>query len=687
MSPNSPDSSSPDSNSPDARSSPSDSSRPGPTYRRTKAASKRSVFVTAIVSVVLLGLLALGIGSAVLVYKQQQALAPEVVEELRRPDPPTTGYVGNQACVECHAEIAERYQTHPMSHSLTRVGAEDVIEDYQNTSFAPNDAHRYVIEKEDGVVLHHETLIGPDGDVVYDLAEPVNYVLGSGQLGRSYLLERHGVLYQSPIGWYTQGDRWDLAPGYRTAVNPHFRRRIGDGCLYCHVGRVSSEYPGSDRYDDPAFTQESVSCERCHGPGKDHVAHQHALNTSGGNGSEGDDTIVNPARLEPDRRDAVCFQCHLQGEGVIPRYGRTFFTFRPGQRLEDNWVMFVGKTRVDARGNTRAVSQVEQMRASKCYLASDRRMTCTSCHDPHFRPAPEERPRFYQESCLKCHEQQACGLEEAARQAAPAHGSCVHCHMPQLSSEDVPHTTQTDHRILRRPSEASVPDVDFHVPLKDATVFDDASARLPRRAIDRARGIALMSVGGAQDAAGGQHAESLLLAGGVLTEDVGAGLELLGDDIPALLALGTACRIQGRSHEAVICWQEALRYDPKDEQALTLLAMHYHEQNDTQSALEYMNRLIKLTPDVPTLLGRRAHMLGQLGDLSGAIESAYGALKHDPSLTQIREWLVEVHTLRGETEQAEQQQRLLERTRAAYARAAEKAAERSDQEKQPSDQE
>ena len=56
------------------------------------------------------------------------------------------------------------------------------------------------------------------------------------------------------------------------------------------------------------------------------------------------------------------------------------------------------------------------MHESRCYRASAGGFGCISCHDPHRRPAPEERAGYYRGRCLECHGAIAgCRLPEASR--------------------------------------------------------------------------------------------------------------------------------------------------------------------------------------------------------------------------------------------------------------------------------
>ena len=72
--------------------------------------------------------------------------------------------------------------------------------------------------------------------------------------------------------------------------------------------------PRSVNYDieRKTVTEWNVGCERCHGPGSDHVARPSATN------------IINPARLPTVAAVDVCVQCHSEGHPHGPIGGREF---------------------------------------------------------------------------------------------------------------------------------------------------------------------------------------------------------------------------------------------------------------------------------------------------------------------------------------------------------------------------
>ena len=296
----------------------------------------------------------------------------------------------------------------------------------------------YTIEHRDGRLFHRESAKDEQGRPGADVEAEIAYALGSGKRGVSYLIEQAGSLYQSPISWYTQKARWDLSPGYERN-NMHFDRPILPNCLFCHSNRVAPVPMTTNRYEVPVFKEGyAIGCERCHGPGELHLQSQAVVDGR-------DLTIVNPRHLEPSLRTAVCEQCHLLGERVATRPQGSIFDFRPGLPTSEFFLV----VERNFKQNNRAVGQVEQMKLSRCYQATQGLLGCTSCHDPHRAPAQRERVAYYRQKCLVCHEQRGCGLPHAERSKQSPDDSCILCHMPVLKDRDIAHVATTNHRIPR----------------------------------------------------------------------------------------------------------------------------------------------------------------------------------------------------------------------------------------------
>ncbi len=584
------------------------------------------------------------------------------------------GFVGSEACRECHAAICDLYATHPMGRSLGEVTQVESIEQCPSGEIDAGGSRRYRVECEDGEVWHHEYLTNDAGEVVYDQAEQVQYAVGSGQRGRAYLLKRNGLLHQSPLGWYSTGDRWDLSPGYSADAHQRFQRRIGDGCLYCHAGKVDSI--GHDRYAESPFVEASIGCERCHGPGAAHIDFHHAASVTNldpwvAESTVAGDPIVNPAKLDIASRESVCNQCHLQGRYTVPRYGRSFFDFRPGDRTEDIFVCLVDASGHDAANVSRVVSQVEQMRQSRCYVESQATLGCTSCHDPHAPVAPADRADFYRERCNRCHDDGGCSLPPDQQSAAPALGSCIHCHMPANEQTNVPHTAQTDHRIprlinqppSRAPARRSAVQTERTSPSGGSplAVFGDA-ATIPHWEQQRAIGIALMSQAwSTKDLALAREAVVKLVPPRTIQDGVDAMLAALTPDIPALNELAAYFWLTGHPDHAGTVWSHVLELSAEDETALGGLVLVSGQGGDTADAVGYLDRLLAITPNDPQWLTQKAKLAWQRGDRQKAFEAAEHLLRVDPTLSEFRHWLAEAYRSSGAAESAKKHQSILDR--------------------------
>jgi Flp pilus assembly protein TadD len=313
-------------------------------------------------------------------------------------------------------------------------------------------------------------------DTIHMRRERIDYVIGSGHQTRSYLLERNGFLYEAPLTWYTQKQRWDLSPGYENGNNSRFDRPITPECLHCHAAYSQPEPQSLNRYRQ---LPSAIDCERCHGPGAEHVARMQRDEVVDVR-RKTDYSIVNPKRLSIDRQFDVCSQCHLQGIQV-PSREQPYF--RPGEPLGNAFHVFLVE-RDPSRTAFGIASQAERLRLSACFKSGQ--LTCTTCHDPHTPHAAVDKTAYLR-TCQKCHQQDTCTAPRSAR--VPSKNNCISCHMAQGAVSDIPHVSFTDHYIRRqlltaRPSASATPAERTYLELLCATQAQP-SEELRARAIVR----------------------------------------------------------------------------------------------------------------------------------------------------------------------------------------------------------
>ena len=261
---------------------------------------------------------------------------------------------------------------------------------------------------------YYQTAVAGWPEQLKTLSERIDIVIGSGKRGQSYLYWHGDQLFELPVSYWSEGQRWINSPGYKNGTM-NFARPITPRCMECHTSFIEQASGDllTNRYQKDSLVV-GITCEECHGPGKDHVAlHTSTLPSMG----VGHEAILNPAKLSRDRQIDICALCHNGNQSG----GKTrAFSFTPGEPLDKYFHSNIGDTaeHPDVHGN-----QVGLLKKSRCYISSPT-MSCSTCHDVH---AAEHESAWYSSRCLACHQVESCGMSKTL--GAKITDGCVGCHM------------------------------------------------------------------------------------------------------------------------------------------------------------------------------------------------------------------------------------------------------------------
>ncbi len=475
-------------------------------------------------------------------------------------------------CTKCHAQEAAGYARSAMAHSLSQSALQpdgEFEHAYSKTRFS-------IHTGSSGMLQRFER--GREAG-----ERKVAYTIGSGAHAFGYLVQAGDHLFQSPLSYYSTRHQWDVAPGYEHSQTPDFSRPVTLECLLCHAGHPQALADTLNRYRNPVFAEEGISCDRCHGPGE-----SHEKNPVPG-------SIVNPSKLQAAARDSICEQCHLAGEIRIPNPGKSMADYQPGRRLEDAFTVYVAAPA--AGGTVKVISHAEQLAVSACARKSGGKLWCGTCHDPH---APIQSAAYFRERCLRCH---AASL--AKSHSAPGR-DCVACHMSRLPARDGGHTVFTDHRITRKPQ-----------PAGNQAASGNLTAWREPEAVLRGRNLALALVAvGFEQGSSDEVVRGYKMLNQVVKEFPGdpAVLTSLGSVLlkakqpvealrvfekvlklkpayaPYEVNAATALIAAGREAEALPHLERAERLDPLLEQAVELLTEVYTDEGELSKAADVMER-------------------------------------------------------------------------------------------------
>lgn len=493
----------------------------------------------------------------------------------------------------------------------------------------------FAIVQRNGEFFQTRHQLDPTGARVNVMEKRIDYVMGSGNHSRAYLHRTPGgALIELPLAWYAEkGGYFAMNPGYDRPDHEGFRRPIAYDCMFCH-----NAYPrtpaASARAVYTGALPEGIDCARCHGPG---ARHAQLASAAGSKTGEIRQAIVNPARLAPDRQMEICMVCHLETTSfplpnVLPRYGRGPFSFRPGEPLADFILNFDHAPETGHGDKFEIVNAAYRLRQSACFLKSNPRLTCTTCHNPHDIPRGEAAQRHYTDICRQCH-----AALPAAHTPGPA---CADCHMPKRRAEDVIHVAVTDHLIQRRPPLNPLAELAERRETYRGPVSLYYPATLPPSP---------------------ENELYLAVAQVKQGSNLAAGIPLLAALLGKLkpqrpdwyIELADAYEVKNEPGKSIAAYREALRLAPTRADANRKLGAALRRAGQPAEALAPLNRSLAADPTDPRAwheLGQAYQALNRPADAGSALRKAIAL---DPDLPEAHNNLGALHFTAGDPASAE----------------------------------
>jgi Cytochrome c554 and c-prime/Tetratricopeptide repeat len=465
---------------------------------------------------------------------------------------PTPVREADEICSRCHQDIFRNYLSTPMANASGLASDRVFTGGFHH---APSGVDYRVSNQDGSLRLNYSRR----GDTGLEGSRKLDYFLGSGHLGITYLYTINGYLLESPVAFYAQSQAYDMKPGLADFRIMPSALPMTRACMRCHMSGVQREDPGTrNHFQGLPFLHGGVTCESCHGDTTAHLT------------SSGRAPAVNPLKLDPERRDSVCISCHLEGDSRIEHAGREADEYRPGERIADyvSYFVYASDNMV-----SRAVSEIEELSLSKCKRVSGDRMSCMNCHDPHYSPPADQRAAFYRSKCLACHT-----AAEYSKSHFKNNPDCTSCHMPKGKVPKVPHTAWTDHRIRQNPD----PFETFEPSQADRELV----AFLPGNTSQRDMALAYYDLAG--NASQAERAWTQLLQ----------AKKSDPQDPPVLTALAYLADARGDRTLAIELYREALKIDPVDITATNNLAILLAKSGQLTAAEALWQKTFDLNEDI-----------------------------------------------------------------------------------------
>lgn len=272
----------------------------------------------------------------------------------------------------------------------------------------------------------------------------VRYTFGLEPLQQYLIGMPDGRLQALSAAWNIKDRRWfHLYPGERITHTDelHWTRPAQNWnhmCADCHSTGLRKNYDARTNRFDTSWSEISVGCEACHGPGSGHVswanARRDASSTDATKGLAAqlderrgvrwtrDATSATATRSQPrstGREIEVCAQCHARRGQIADGYtaGRPFLDYYRPALLVNPLYYPDGQQ----RGEVYTWGSFLQ---SRMHAAG---VTCSDCHDPHSGKLRADGNAV----CGQCHSPAQFDSPAHHRHRAGGKGAqCAACHMP-----------------------------------------------------------------------------------------------------------------------------------------------------------------------------------------------------------------------------------------------------------------
>ncbi len=326
-------------------------------------------------------------------------------------------FVGSEKCMDCHQGEYQLWQGSHHDLAMQTANEQTVLGDFTGVSYVTNEGMKsYFYRKGEEFWVNTE---GPDG--TYQDYKVV-YTYGVEPL-QQYIVAFPGGKYQClSTAWDTEEKKWfDLYPDLKVVHEEwlHWSRGAMNWntmCSDCHSTNVKKNFNEKEDSYHTTYALINVSCEACHGPGKEHM--QTVTDPSYEKGSSPGIKFMTNITQPKELVDA-CGRCHIRREQLTLAYNWQ------GDLMDHYYPQLLTERVYHADGQILDEVYVwGSFVQSKMYMNN---VTCTDCHDAHSL----ELKATGNSLCINCHEAPKYDVLEHVRHKPGSEGaSCINCHMP-----------------------------------------------------------------------------------------------------------------------------------------------------------------------------------------------------------------------------------------------------------------
>lgn len=328
---------------------------------------------------------------------------------------PDSHFLGDKKCKECHQNEFKRWEGSHHDKAMQIADSVTVLADFNNHTFTSQGVTSNFFKK------GHDFYVNTDGPDGKNHDYKIVYTFGITPL-QQYIVQFPDGHYQClRTAWDTVKNKWfDLYPDFKVVHSEwlHWSRgglNWNNMCSDCHSTNVRKNYEQETHSYNTQFALINVSCEACHGPGKQHVTDVEKLGkkyaASGG--------FQMTKATSPKQLVDQCARCHMRREQFSEA-----FNFE-GTMLDHFYPQLIEERLYEADGQILDEDYVYGSFVQSKMYQND--VTCTNCHDAHSLKLKFDGNKL----CAQCHVPEKYDTPKHHFHPQNTESSkCINCHMP-----------------------------------------------------------------------------------------------------------------------------------------------------------------------------------------------------------------------------------------------------------------
>ena len=327
---------------------------------------------------------------------------------------PDSYFLGDNNCKDCHKEQFKDWKGSHHDKAMQLADNTSVLANFNDEKFTSQGVTSHFYKIDGDFYVNTE---GPDGK---NHDYKIVYTFGITPLQQYIVKFPDGHFQCLRTAWDSVNHKWfDLYPDFKVVHSEwlHWSRgglNWNTMCADCHSTNVRKNYDQKTHSYDTKYAIINVSCEACHGPGKQHVDDVKRL----GDSYSDSGTLQMTLNTKPKELVDQCARCHMRREQFSESYnfeGTMLDHYYP-QLLEEQLYHPDGQILDE-------VYVYGSFIQSKMYQNN---ITCNNCHNSHSLKLKFEDNAL----CAQCHLPEKYDTKEHHFHEMNTEGAqCINCHM------------------------------------------------------------------------------------------------------------------------------------------------------------------------------------------------------------------------------------------------------------------